>query len=776
MTALLPLIPLIPLIVDVLIKATALVAVAALADAALARRGSAAARHFVWALTMTMLLALPVAIVALPHWQVRIPVERAALAGAAQTLGAAPAAFADPAPPAATVDAERAPMAPDRARRPIAALAVASLVLLYVMGVVLLLARLASEPLALRRLARDARPVTDGEWRPLLDRCVEAMAVRRPVALLHSGREVMPLTFGTLTPTIVLPASAPAWNDDRRAAVLLHELAHVARRDCLSQRVSALACALYWPHPGVWLGARRLRVERELACDDRVLAAGAAARDYAGHLLDLAHSLGRAPAPATALGMARPHQLERRLLAILDAARNRATLGRHGLTAALAATVVLVSMAGLRAAIVPVDRFEPPALSGAAPAMPSGGAGTAQDAAGTWELRRTQDPGTVQITIRTEHGSHGRTIATSSLAGLPVDQIDAANATVRFPIRREAGTFTVDGVCRRGVCAGTYTFQADPAFADALVTRGIGRPTPQDQFALAIADVGGAYFDALAQAGYAKPDLASVVRAAQHGVDLAYLRGMSALGHRVGTLDALIQLRDHGVDPTYIRGMESLGYTGLDATALTGLRDHGVDPSFIRGMQEAGYAHLSLDDLRNARDHGADPVYAREMAALGFARLPLPELISARDHGVDQVYIRDMQRLGHRLSLDEYRQTRDHGVDPPFISGLAALGYKGLSVAALITTRDHGVDPAYVRGMADAGYKGIALDDLVRMRDHGVDPDYVRRVQKTGAPHLSVDEIIQRRDRGEPDPDAAVRAVASKLQYYLAQISRWLRS
>ena len=73
-----------------------------------------------------------------------------------------------------------------------------------------------------------------------------------------------------------------------------------------------------------------LRVERELACDDRVLAAGAPARDYAGHLLEIAHAFGGAPAPATALGMARARQLEHRLLAILDAARNRAALRRRG--------------------------------------------------------------------------------------------------------------------------------------------------------------------------------------------------------------------------------------------------------------------------------------------------------------------------------------------------------------------------------------------------------------------------------------------------------------
>ena len=76
------------------------------------------------------------------------------------------------------------------------------------------------------------------------------------------------MTYGTRRPTLVLPASADAWTDDRRRAVLLHELAHVARRDCFVQRLTSLACALYWPHPGVWWAARRLRTERELACDD----------------------------------------------------------------------------------------------------------------------------------------------------------------------------------------------------------------------------------------------------------------------------------------------------------------------------------------------------------------------------------------------------------------------------------------------------------------------------------------------------------------------------
>ena len=122
----------------------------------------------------------------------------------------------------------------------------------------------------------------------------------------------------------MLPTVADAWPEDRRRAVLLHELAHVERHDCLTQTLAAVACAVYWVHPGVWWIAMRLRAERELACDDRVLSAGENAREYAGHLLELAYTLGHTAAPAVAVTMARPRELEGRMLAVLDAARNRA--------------------------------------------------------------------------------------------------------------------------------------------------------------------------------------------------------------------------------------------------------------------------------------------------------------------------------------------------------------------------------------------------------------------------------------------------------------------
>src|SRR4029453_9039408 len=87
---------------------------------------------------------------------------------------------------------------------------------------------------------------------------------------------------------------------------------------------------------------------------------GPPAGDSAGHLLEIAHAFRTAPAPATALGMARARQLERRLLAILDEARNRAALGRGGGAVLVAAAIaVFLPVAAVRAALMPVERASP---------------------------------------------------------------------------------------------------------------------------------------------------------------------------------------------------------------------------------------------------------------------------------------------------------------------------------------------------------------------------------------------------------------------------------
>lgn len=97
-----------------------------------------------------------------------------------------------------------------------------------------------------------------------------------------------PLTCGVLRPLILLPMNARVWDEPRLRTVLVHETAHIQRRDCLAKYVAQASRALLWWNPLAWMIAARLDREQELACDDAVLSAGVSADAYAKVLLDVA--------------------------------------------------------------------------------------------------------------------------------------------------------------------------------------------------------------------------------------------------------------------------------------------------------------------------------------------------------------------------------------------------------------------------------------------------------------------------------------------------------
>ncbi|HEX8243470.1 MAG TPA: M56 family metallopeptidase, partial [Longimicrobium sp.] len=373
----------------VVAKATLLLAAAALAALVLSRRRApAAARHLVWTLAVCGLLALPLFSVTLPGWRlafVRLQPERwtaAPFAAPAAVPGAlpaaAPAVSALPRGGRPDVGTTPSPASPSLSGSGWTVDWGTAIPVIYLLGVLAVFARVLAGRWSVRRLAREASPVTGEEWTALLRDLVWMMDVDRPVTLLRGAGATMPMTWGTRRPTILLPDDAAEWPEDRRRVVLLHELAHVARHDCLTQTLAAAACAFYWFHPGAWYAARRLRVERELACDDRVLAAGTRAREYAAHLLEVARAFRPSPlAGAVAVSMARPSQLEGRLLAVLDHLRNRHALTRRaGLAAAAAALALVLPLAAARpagAAAETAASARRPAAAAQAP-RPSSGA------------------------------------------------------------------------------------------------------------------------------------------------------------------------------------------------------------------------------------------------------------------------------------------------------------------------------------------------------------------------------------------------------------------
>jgi beta-lactamase regulating signal transducer with metallopeptidase domain len=676
-------------VIEIAVKSTLVLAVAAIAAGLMRRRGSAASRHLVWALAVVVLLVLPIASTTLPAWKIPIRREVTSLAVTLPPVDVAGVSAEDTAT-AVSGAVQRGPVS-----APIKWLAFLPLV--YGAGVLFLLGRLCLEYWRTRLIVARTTRVDDVGWIGLLDECAAHLGVRRAVRLVRSREEVMPMACGVRRPVIVLPSIADMWDDDRRRAVLLHELAHVVRFDCLTQTLAEVMVALYWPHPGVWWTARQLRVERELACDDCVLSSGTEPRAYAGHLLEIAHSFGRYRAPALAIGMARPRQLEGRMVAMLDPTRNRSfpPASRRLLAAALAVAVV-APLGAATTISVPVAPAAPglPVAQAAAPAAAAAPA-VAQSASpaalggGTWQIRLADDGRSAHLTISASPGSsYGTTIPLNRVERLEAI-LKGPGGPARYTLKRDAGTFDFDGVVRAGAGGGTFTFTPSATFADELVRRGFSRPTPLESGTLAWSDVGLAFLDELNAQKYERPTLQQLVNGARHGVTPTYLNEMSGLGYRVGTLDALVRLRDHGIDPAFVRGMQGQGMRNLSVDELVRSRDHGVDPQFIEGLRALGY-NLNMD-----------------------------QLVDARNHGIDPGYVSELRELGYQLRLDE-----------------------------LVDARNHGVDPGFIREMASAGYQHPSLADLIRMRNHGVNARTVERLKSRGYEHPSIDRLIELQSRG----------------------------
>jgi len=232
-----------------------------------------------------------------------------------------------------------------------------ALVAVWLAGTILCLLPLILGRISLWLLARRATRVDldSSAWGALVRRAAKTIGLRGPITLLQSRDEPMPMIWGTLRPTLLLPAEADGWSAQRGWVVLLHELAHAKRHDCLAKLVAHVACALYWFNPLAWIAFKLMQREAESACDDLVLASSAATAktggdigvkpsDYAQHLLEIASGLkSGALAPYSSIAMARKSKLEGRLLAILDATRNRRAMTRIGLlvVAVLVAAVAL---------------------------------------------------------------------------------------------------------------------------------------------------------------------------------------------------------------------------------------------------------------------------------------------------------------------------------------------------------------------------------------------------------------------------------------------------
>ena len=314
------------MIAELAIKATLLIAIAAIAAPALRTR-SAAVRHLLWLSAFSALVILPLTITTMPDWRPDLG-QASPIATAARTLVTVTAGGEPDALPWTSI-----------------------LTGVWAAVAALLLARtLVAQAKAARLIGR---------------------AIPYRAGITVSRETDVPLVAGLRRPVILLPEEAMEWDDERLEVVLNHESAHVERMDPLAQFIADLACVLYWPLPWVWLAARRLRTEAELACDDGVLRSGRRASDYAGHLIDIVRGLsGRERIPQGGIPMARLNQLELRLRSLLAQNVNRG---------AASPSAFVVAAIGALLLLAPLSAFDLPSF-----AASEGISGSVKDPSGAY--------------------------------------------------------------------------------------------------------------------------------------------------------------------------------------------------------------------------------------------------------------------------------------------------------------------------------------------------------------------------------------------------------
>ena len=182
---------------------------------------------------------------------------------------------------------------------------------IWAIGTFTMLIRLAFGLFRIRRLRRTAT-VADDSYQAICKRLAQQLNIIRPITVCFSDRIVSPISFGWLSPSILIPRKL---NLEQFELVAAHELAHVQRLDWLTNLFSHVVGAIFFFHPIYHFLNRKLVHLRERICDDWVIQLTGARKNYAQCLLDLARHENRVIPLALALNQ--PSQLESRIDSIL---------------------------------------------------------------------------------------------------------------------------------------------------------------------------------------------------------------------------------------------------------------------------------------------------------------------------------------------------------------------------------------------------------------------------------------------------------------------------
>ena len=532
----------------------------------LLKNRSAAERSWIAHAGLLATLLLPLAIIAIPRWQVEAPASLPDLMVSSQRAAAAVEPAVSASGPAAVTPAALAPAVGFD-------LETLALLLYAVPAALLLLVTLVAV-IRLFALRGRATVLVEQSWLSALAHAQRRMGFKHGTALLVSNELASPVSWGILRPIILL--NEEAVNSASEAeAIIAHELAHVARLDWAKLLIARAATALFWFNPLVWLLARQCHQLREEAADDAVLRSDVVSTDYAALLVGAARHESKGLLLA-ANGVAPGRSsLKRRVARVLDSKLSRGP-ARIAWTSACSVGAILISAP--LSALTPVNPLPP------------------------------------SVSLPVSLPNFALAPSLSAPAGAPAGQAAAAAALAQVSALPQSVAVTpvaATALTAAAAVAATHPHPGGDVALPAPVVRPAPAPSgrslsPEMLVQMQIHGVTPDYIAALAavSAHYANFSPGQLVSMRIHGISASEVREFAELGYgRLGP-DELVSMGVHGVTPSFIREMAALGYRRLSVDQLTTMRIHGVSPAYVRQFKANGYHDLSVEELVNMRIHG----------------------------------------------------------------------------------------------------------------------------------------------------------------------------
>lgn len=575
----------------------------------------------------------------------------------------------------------------------------------------------------------------DPYWSEVLGRLCERANFSKNIDLLESALVRSPLTVGWLRPAILFPIGIiNRLSEQEVAAILAHELAHIARHDYLFNLLQSLVETLFYYHPAVWWLSAQVRNERESACDDLAIGWLGNRLSYAKALVAM-QEMAHFPQTQSLVAFAGTHrgQLLQRVQRLFSPPQLKVYVMEKWIATVLVACSIVALAVAQRTQTLPQNTPENTPSEATPPTLN----------AGFWHAEFFND----SVCLNLRSGQRGNYWTMGEC--YEFEKSAAPDGDFNLDIKRPAGIITLTGKIEGNEGYGKFKFVPDENYRAELARQGIQPENDNLLLHLFWANFPLDYMASMRKAGFQDIDEDKLTQLAIFKIDVAESQKLVDLSKKLGeskvSTEKLVELKVANVTSADVQGYVQAGLVNLNLDVVTGLSIQNVDPAFVEQMNKVGFGKLDAEQVLAAKIHGVTPEFVAEVRGLGLDNPTLEEIMAMKIHGLGAAEIQKMQSFGFgKLSLDEMMTMKIHGVDEALIRQAQAMGF-GKSVDDLVGMKIHNITAEFVQEAKTWGLGELDLEDLMGLKIHHISPEFVEQFRDLGFKTLEMEDLMSAR-------------------------------